>query len=155
MPLNELLPSFIEGLNKRQISSLAEESVSRVLEEGNAIQVAEALATMEEFVKSVRRDERFVQYLRDELSKYHGRIETSSGARIENCEAGVTYDYSYNAEWCEVDDQIKTLQEYKKNLEARLRSIASGRIGVDTETGEVIEGALKNSKSTYRVTLGR
>jgi hypothetical protein len=47
------------------------------------------------------------------------------------------------------------LQEKKKGLEDRLRSIAPGRIGVDHETGEVIEGAFKSSKSTYRITLAR
>jgi hypothetical protein len=147
------LPSIREGLTKKQISELADQSVSNVLEEGNVFKVAEALAAMEEFVKNVRKDERFVQFLRDELSKHHGRLITNSGAKIELCEAGVSYDYSNNGEWKELHEQIEKLTEQRKAVEEKLRSVAPGKIAVDPETGEVIEGPMKSSKSTYRITL--
>jgi len=149
------LPSIQEGLTKKQIRDLADSSVEHVLEDGNVFQVAEALAAMDEFVKTMRKDERYIHFLRDELIKHHGRLITNSGAKIEMCEAGVSYDYSSNAEWQMLEEQIKTLQEQKKALEEKLRSIAPGRIGVDHETGEVLEGAFKSSKSTYRITLAR
>lgn len=149
------LPSIKEGLSKREIADLADRSVNTVLEEGNVFQVAEALAAMEEFVKNVRKDERFVQFLRDELAKHHGRLITTSGAKVEMCEAGVSYDYSNSAEWCELDEQIRLLTEQKKALEEKLRTVAPGRMAVDPETGEVIEGPMKSSKSTYRITLKR
>src|SRR4051812_27269946 len=97
---------FGQGLGKKQIASLADQSIELVLEEGNVFQVAEALAAMDEFVKSVRKDERYIQYLRDELAKHHGRLVTSSGAKIESCEAGVSYDYSHSAEWKELNEAI-------------------------------------------------
>jgi len=152
---NETLPSIKEGLSKREIADLADKSVNNVLEEGNVFQVAEALAAMEEFVKNVRKDERFVQFLRDELSKHHGRLITNSGAKVELCEAGVSYDYSNNGEWRELDEQIKILSEQRKAVEEKLRKVAPGRMAVDPETGEVIEGPMKSSKSTYRITLSR
>src|SRR5215218_287591 len=105
------LPSIKEGLNKKQIAQLADQSVDNVLEEGNVFQVAEALAAMEEFTKAVRRDERYVEFLREELTKHRGRLVTSSGAKIEVCEAGVSYDYSHSAEWREIEEQIGFLQE--------------------------------------------
>ena len=151
----ETLPSISEGLSKKQIADLAEQSVNNVLEEGNVFQVAEALAAMEEFVKNVRKDERFVQFLRDELAKHHGRLVTNSGAKIEICEAGVSYDYSNNGEWRELDEQIKLLTEQRKAVEEKLRMVAPSRMAVDPETGEVIEGPVKSSKSTYRITLSR
>jgi len=154
-PAQAGLPSIQEGLTKKQIRNLADSSVEHVLENGNVFQVAEALAAMDEFVKTMRKDERYIHFLRDELVKHHGRLVTNSGAKIEMCEAGVSYDYSSNAEWNELEAQIKALQEQKKGLEERLRSIAPGRIGVDHETGEVIEGAFKSSRSTYRITLAR
>jgi hypothetical protein len=147
------LPAIREGLSKKQIRDLADQSVEHVLEEGHVFRVAEALAAMEEFVKTMRKDERYIQFLRDELAKHHGRLVTGSGARIEMCEAGVNYDYSSNADWRLLDAQIRLLTDHKKALEERLRAIAPGRIGVDHETGEVIEGAFKSSKSTYRITL--
>jgi hypothetical protein len=151
----ETLPSIKEGLSKKEITDLAEQSVNNVLEQGNVFQVAEALAAMEEFVKNVRKDERFVEFLREELTKHRGRLTTNSGARIETCEAGVMYDYSSNGEWRELDQQIKILTDQRKAVEEKLRKLAPGRMAVDPETGEVLEGPIKTSKSTYRITLSR
>ncbi|RYY95584.1 MAG: hypothetical protein EOO11_15510 [Chitinophagaceae bacterium] len=153
VPHKGAIPAIQEGLTKKQVRDLADASVQHLLEEGGVFAAAEALAAMEEFVKSVRKDERYIQYLRDELAKHHGQLRTGSGAKIELCEAGVTYDYSTNADWRLLDAQIRLLSDHKKQLEERLRSIAPGRIGVDHETGEVIEGAFKSSRSTYRITL--
>lgn len=147
------LPALREGLGKKDIAALADRSVEQVLEEGQVFQVAEALAAMEAFVKSVRSDERYVQLLRDELAKHHGTVTTASGARIEMCEAGVRYDYTHSSEWRRVAAEIEALTEKKKQIEEQLRRPAPGRMLVDTETGEVIEGALKTSRSTYRITL--
>jgi len=149
------LPSIKEGLTKKQIAELAVQSVENLLEEGNVFQVAEALAAMEEFTKAVRKNESYVDFLREELVKHNGRLTTASGAKIEICEAGVSYDYSQSGEWREIEEQIKFLQEKRKAVEEKLRKIAPGRMAVDPETGEVIEGAFKTSKSTYRITLAR
>lgn len=149
------LPSIKEGLTKKQISELANQSVMKALEEGNVFQVAEALAAMEEFAKAVRRNDEFVGFLREELIKHNGRLNTYSGAKIEICEAAVSYDYSSNGEWREIEAQLAFLQEKKKAIEEKLRKIAPGRMTVDPETGEITEGPLKTSKSTYRITLAR
>jgi hypothetical protein len=149
------LPAIQEGLRKKEIFELALKSVDNVLEEGNVFQVAEAIAAMEEFVKAVRKDERYIEFLREELIKNNGRLCTNSGAKIEVCEAAVTYDYSHDATWRMIDEEIKMLQEHKKSREEILRKIAPGRMAVDPETGEVWEGPLKTSKSTYRITLAK
>jgi hypothetical protein len=149
------LPSISDGLSKKQIAEMADQSVNTVLERGNVFEVAEALAAMEEFVKNIRNDERFVDFLRDELNKHRGRLTTNSGARIEVCEAGVTYDYSSNGEWRELDQQVKMLTDQRKSVEEKLRRMAPGRMVVDPETGEVLEGPAKKSKSTYRITLSK
>jgi hypothetical protein len=149
------LPSIQEGLRKTEIFELAIKSVDNVLEEGNVFKVAEAIAAMEEFVKAVRKDERYIDFLREELIKNNGRLYTNSGAKIEVCEAAVTYDYSHDTTWRMIDEEIKMLQEQKKFREEILRKIAPGRMAVDPETGEVWEGPLKTSKSTYRITLAK
>ena len=151
----DTLPSIREGMSKSQIADMADEVVGNVLEDGNVFQVAEALAAMEEFVKTVRKDERYVQFLRDELAKHHGRLITASGAKIELCEAGVSYDYSGNAEWRELEAGRFEIERRKKALEEKLRLLAPGRVAVDPETGEMLEGPQKTSKSTYRITLAR
>jgi predicted heme/steroid binding protein len=149
------LPSIREGLTKTEIAELASQSVAALMEEGNVFQVAEALASMEEFAKAVRKNEGYIEFLREELSKNNGRLSTPSGARIEICEAGISYDYSHNAEWNEINEQLNYWQARKKQLEEKLRKISPGKIMVDPETGEVLEGANKTSRSTYRITLAR
>jgi hypothetical protein len=153
--LPSALPAIREGLSKKEINALVEQSVEHVLEEGNVAQVAEVLAVMDEFVKSVRKDARFIDLMREELLKAHGNLKTSSGARIETCEAAITYDYSENPSWCYLNEQLAGLTEQKKELEARLRQIPGGKMIVDEDTGEVFTGPLKTSKSTYRITLAR
>ncbi|HUQ97397.1 MAG TPA: hypothetical protein VM010_07005 [Chitinophagaceae bacterium] len=153
--LPNTLPAIKEGLSKKQITALVNQSVDSVLESGNAAQVAELLSVMDEFVKGIRKDDRFVDGLRDELLKAHGSIKTASGARIEACEAGIQYDYSENPAWTHVNNQIAELTEQRKSLEQKLRSIPGGKMVVDEETGEVFIGAFKTSKSTYRITLAR
>lgn len=154
MQLNTL-PAIREGLSKRQITALVQQSVEDVLEDGNAAQIAEVLAVMDEFVKGIRKDERFIDQMRDELLKNHGSLKTASGARIEACEAAINYDYSENTSWQYLHNQIATLTEQKKEMEEKLRKIPAGKMVVDEETGEVFTGPLKTSKSTYRITLVR
>lgn len=151
----EELPALTGGMNKQQITDLARQSVANVLEEGNVEQVAEALAVMDEFVKQVRRDERFIDFMREELVKYNGTIKTVSGARIELCEAAVSYNYSDDPAWRQIDAEIRALTEEKKKLEEKLRGIGAGKMIADHETGEVITGALRSSRSTYRITLSK
>ena len=154
MPLN-VLPAINKGLSKKQIHTLVQQSVVNVLEGGNVAQVAEVLAVMEDFVKGIRKDERFIDLMRDELLKNHGVLKTASGARIEACEAGIAYDYSDNPSWHFLNNQIAELTEQKKQMEEKLRQIPGGKMVVDEETGEVFTGPLKTSKSTYRITLSR
>ncbi len=150
------LPAIREGLTKTQINKLAQQSVEIVLEDNTYIfQVAEAIAAMEEFARQVRKDERFVEMLRDEIIKHNGKAATPSGAKLEICEAGVSYDYSQDASWRSLDQEIQELIEKRKALEEKLRRIAPGKVWVDNETGEMFEGPLKVSKSTYRITLGK
>jgi len=149
------LPFIQEGLRKKEIFDLASRSVDSLLEDGNVFQVAEAIAAMEEFVKAVRKDNRYIEFLRDELLKNNGRHRTNSGAKLELCEAAVQYDYTHDATWRMIDEEIKLLEEQKKAREEVLRKIPAGRMAVDPETGEVLEGALKSSKSTYRITLAK
>lgn len=153
--LHNTLPAIGEGLTKKQINAMASASVDLLLEEGNVFEVAEAIAAMEEFVKAVRKDGRYIEFIRDELAKNNGKLRTVSGACIELCEAAVSYDYSHDGTWKMIDEELGVLQQQRKCREEELRKLAPGRMAVDPETGEVIEGPAKTSKSTYKITLGR
>lgn len=154
-PRLNALPTIREGLRKKQVAALVNQSVENLLEGANVAQVAEVLAVMEDFMKGIRKDERFIGLMRDELLKAGGTLKTASGAKIEACEASTTYDYSENGGWCFLNEKIAALNEEKKELEAKLRQIPGGKEVVDEETGEMFTGPLKTSKSTYRITLAR
>jgi hypothetical protein len=149
------LPALSGSLSKKQIAALVQQSVENALEDGNVTQVAEALAVMEAFVNGIRKDERFIDGMRDELLKNRGVLNSASGARIEACEGGIMYDYSENPGWRHLTEQIALLTEQRREMEAKLRQIPAGRLVVDEETGEVFTGPLKSSKSTYRITLAK
>jgi hypothetical protein len=152
---NDSLPAIRAGLTKRQIAAMAGQTVDQVLESESALPIAEGIAAMEEFAKQVRKDERFVDLLRDEIIRNNGKVQTQSGAKLEVTEAAVQYDYAQDASWRALTEEIEQLVELRKSLECKLRSIAPGKMWVDHETGEVLEGPAKASKSTYRITLSK
>lgn len=147
------LPSFQNGMSKKQIAELADASVSVCLEEGNVLQVAEAISAMAEFVEAVRKDERFINAVVDEANKNHGKLETASGAKIEACETGVVYNYSLNPEWVELKNQEKEIADRRKAIEEVLKTIKPGQILVDESTGQSLVGPTKTSKTNYKLSL--
>jgi polyribonucleotide nucleotidyltransferase len=152
---NASLPSFSNGMSKKKILELADASVSICLEEGNVLQVAEAISAMAEFVEQVRKDERFIQAVIDEANKNAGKLETSSGAKIEVCETGVTYNYSSNPEWVELKNREKEITDRRKAIEEILKKIQPGKLLVDPESGQTLTGPTKTSKTNYKLTLSK
>ncbi|HEX8333694.1 MAG TPA: hypothetical protein VF622_13825, partial [Segetibacter sp.] len=63
------LELFEQGLTKGAINNMAMEAVENVLEQGNPLVVAEAVAAMKEFCKLVENDDRFNDYVRTEALK--------------------------------------------------------------------------------------
>jgi hypothetical protein len=149
------LPAISDGMTKSEVRILSEKVVNNVMEgEVSSLAVAEGLSAMELFVKEMRGNDMFVNSVRDEVSKHpKGALVRSSGAAIENCEAGVSYDYSATDRWRDLDAQIKELAEEKKKLETMLRTIPAGKQMADPDTGEIYFGPWKKSTSTYKVTL--
>lgn len=147
------LPSLSVGMSKKQIAELADASVGVCLEEGNVLQVAEAISAMAEFVELVRKDERFIAAVVDEATKNAGKIETSSGAKIEVFETGTSYNYSNNPEWVELKNAEKEISDKRKAIEDVLKRIPAGKILVDEESGQSLVGPSKTSKTNFKLTL--
>lgn len=141
--------------SKKDIKVLALNIIENSIEDGRILKTAEGLAVMEKLVKAVREEADFVNAVVDELERNRGQIITPNGTVIECMEAGVKYDFSYDQEWRSIDEQIKNLTEQKKSREAILKATKSGAEGVDESTGEIIIGANKSSKTTYKVTLSK
>jgi hypothetical protein len=155
MQVENKLPAITHGLTKTQIAELAKFGVDYVLETGQPELVAEQIAVMENYIKAVKADERFTDYVREELLKNKGKITTASGAKIEACETGISYDYSTNPTWIELSTEEKRIAERRKAVEDILKKIPAGKSLVDDETGETLIGPAKTSKSSYKVTLAK
>jgi hypothetical protein len=154
------VPVFRQGLNKAKINELADSCVSVLLEDGSPIELAEVLSAMELFIKQVKGDVRFTDFVRDELNKENGKTTTSSGAKIECAEVGVEYDFSKcgDSEFEFLESSLIAATEKLKARKDFLKTIpASGMTIVSTLTGEVetIYPPLKYSKSSFKVTLGK
>lgn len=153
-----ILEPFEKGLTKLDIRNIADEIVERVLEEGDPLRAAEGLAALESFIKEVKDDRRFKDYVVEEAGKHKGGFVSNSGAKIECIEAGVKYDYSkcgdpkYLDYLQEVQDAEAQLKEYQKFL----RSIPMEGIEVrrDDELVRIFPPS-KSSTSTYKITLSK
>lgn len=89
-----------------------------------------------------------------ELQKSGGRFD-SNGCEHQLVEAGVKYDFSNNSKWVLLDEQIKSLTEQRKQMEARIKPLQGMMIEVDQETGEAIEWypAIKTSTETIKTII--
>jgi hypothetical protein len=148
-----------KGLSKVKIKEVALLAVQSVLEAGNPLEIAEALSSMELFIKEVKSDVRFNDYVREELEKSKTFISTS-GAKLELAETGTKYDFSLcndselltlleSAE--KIKEKIDTRQKFLKNLPIE------GVEVLNKETGELekVYPPSKSSTSGYKVTLSK
>jgi hypothetical protein len=150
------IPYIGEGLTKNQIEQLANLSVENVLEEGNVFLVAEALSAMEKFVEAVKKDPRFIDFLRDELSKHKGKITTASGAKLEACEVGTKYNFDLCGDpvYQNLGDQKKQLDHQIKEREVFLKAIPEAGMEIRHEDELVqLYRPTKTSTSSFKVTL--
>lgn len=154
------LPAIGSGMTKAQISASSKNLVDTILETGNVIEVAEAISGMEQFLKEVKGDERFVAYLREEVAKF-GKVTTRpSGAKIELAETGTKYDYSKTDDFI-LPDLQKQSDELAEKIKARqgfLKAIpVEGMELLNESSGEMVRvyPPSKTSTSSYKVTLAK
>lgn len=155
-----VLEPFEKGLTKLDIRNLADELVERVLEEGTPLKVAEGLSAIESFIKEVKEDKRFKDYVREETSKYPKGFVSNSGAKIKCFEAGVKYDFTQCGDiaWEKMDAEMKGLKDRITEREEFLKTVPiEGMALVNESDGEVyrIYPPSKTSSSSYKITLAK
>ena len=145
------------GLKKSEINSLAKTAVEAVLENGNVLDVAESLSAMEDFIKSVRADKRFTDYVREETAKYGKLFTSPSGAKIELAEVGSKYDFSLcnDPELQEYENHLIFYEKQVKDRKEFLKVLPSAGIDIITKDGEPIKiyPPSKTSTSSYKISL--
>jgi hypothetical protein len=120
-----MLPQITKDYSKTDIKKLAANSAADLTENGRIIEVAEMISKMEFFIKELKSNPDYIEYLQYEVAKFGKQTTTPSGTKIELAEVGTKYDYTF----CEDDDynelivrqiameeQIKTRQTFLKSL---------------------------------------
>jgi len=154
-----MLPTITHEVNKTTLKRMASTTMDELMENGRIIEAADMIAKMEFFMKELKNNPEYVDYLRFEVAKYGGAHTTPSGTRIELAEVGTKYDYVF----CEDDilndlvisrlaleEQIKERQEFLKHL-------PSEGIEVISQYGEVkrIYPPSKSSTSSIKCTISK
>jgi len=154
-----MLPTITHEVNKTTLKRMASTTMEELMENGRIIEAADMIAKMEFFMKELKNNPEYVDYLRYEVAKYGGAHTTPSGTRIELAEVGTKYDYVF----CEDDilndlvisrlaleEQIKERQEFLKNL-------PSEGIEIISRYGEVkrIYPPSKSSTSSIKCTISK
>jgi hypothetical protein len=151
------LPTLTNGISKSQLKIMADMSLKEIFENGKIIEAAEALSVMENFIKELRANKQFSDYVRDEIAKNGKQIETQS-AKLELAETGVKYDYDNcgDALYQQLEQQLQSIEADLKDRKEFLKTVPlSGLSVINEQTGEVcmIYPPLKQSTSTYKITL--
>ena len=151
------LPTLTNGISKSQLKLMADMSLKEIFDNGRAIEAAEALSVMENFIKELRSNKQFSDYVRDEISKNGKQIETQS-AKLELAETGVKYNFDNCADaLCQqLEQQLQSVEADLKDRKEFLKTVPlSGLSIINEQTGEVstIYPPSKQSTSTYKITL--
>lgn len=106
-------------------------------------------------------DQQFIELVREELNKHDkGKYTTNRGVRFEIAETGTYYDFSgcndtelLRLEWAEeaAKNAVKERKEFLKTVPKDGLIVTNGETG-ETET---IYPPVKNSKSSYKITMAK
>jgi hypothetical protein len=119
------LPSINNQLTKTQLNIIAEDSVTKLIDSGYILESIEAFTKMEYLIKEIKSNKNFIDFARDEISKYGKNYITETGTKIELAEVGVKYDFSYCGdivllkllkEQETLENAIKERKEFLKHL---------------------------------------
>lgn len=154
-----MLPTITNEINKTALKRIASSTLEEILETGRIIEAADMISKMEFFIKELKSNADYIDYLRYEIAKYGSAHTTASGTRIELAEVGVKYDYVF----CEDDIlndmmiQREALDERIKERQEFLKRLPSEGIDIISEHGEVkrIYPPSKSSTSSVKCTISK
>ena len=87
------------------------------------------------------------------INAMDSKSEIVNGCELSIKETGVKYDYSVCADWREVSEQEKAAADVRKNIEKMLKSATENTPYVSANTGEVVPGVPKSSKTIVAVNI--
>lgn len=154
-----MLPTISNELSKTQIKIIADKTASDIIDNGqDIIQIADTIAKMELFIKELKANPDYLDYLITEVSKFGKGTTTSTGTKLELAEVGVKYDFSQcnDPRLIELEADLVFLEETIKQRKDFLKALSPSGVSVlDQETGETITlyPPSKTSKSSVKCTI--
>jgi len=134
-----MLPQIQKDYNKTELTRIADNCVNELIDNGRILETHEFITKMEFFIKRLKDNPEYYNYLSYEVAKYGSAHTTSTGTKLELAEVGVKYDYVF----CEddiynelivkqmaLDEQIKERQKF-------LKTIPVEGLDIVTEDGEM------------------
>ena len=153
------LPIVTNEVTKTQIKIIAQQTIINLMETGNVIEMADAFAKVEMLIKEIKSSPAYIDYLREEVSKYGKSHTTSSGTKIELAEVGTKYDYQTcgDAELVRLNDQLLNIENAIKERQTFLKTIPVSGMDVVLEGGEVCKlyPPIKTSTSSVKCTIAK
>ena len=108
-------------------------------------------------IKELKSNPKYIDYLRDEISKYGSNHITPSGTKLELAETGTKYDYSQTGDvvYFDLIKQSESLNEQIKEREKFLKAVPKSGTHILMEDGELINvyPPSKSSNSSYKATI--
>lgn len=141
----ELMPSTKEEL-ETFIAKLKPEIIN-----GDPISAAVQIKAIEELLKRLRADKDIREAVISELEKHADGKTTAGGNKLELCETGIKYHYNGDSE---LNDLLAQEKELKEKIKARQKLLQGlDKSYFDTDTGEEILPAWRESTTNYKITL--
>jgi hypothetical protein len=146
-------------VTKTQLKVIAQQTIYNSLETGNVIAMADAFAKVEFLIKEIKSFPAYIDYLREEVSKYGKSHTTSSGTKIELAEVGTKYDYQTcnDAELVNLNSKLLEIENAIKDRQAFLKTLPISGIEIILDGGEVakIYPPIKTSTSSVKCTIAK
>lgn len=155
LPSNPLSMLRLMPSKTKEVATFAY-GIIKAVREGNAdpLEVLVMLRSLEHVSELVR--EEIEDNILKEAEKYSEKVIERYGAKIEKAELSTRYLYNTagDAQWEELDAQINSLQERKKEREEFLRAIKDPVLIVNKEgVEEMVKPPVKRTKEGVKVYL--
>ena len=140
----------IKSLSKKDIIALAESTISTFDSSLNdPIETLAVISKASLFLETVEKG--IKSEALNELQKTYAGKHVMLGIEFAEAEVGVKYDFTENAKWVELNEQIEKLNEKRKDLEAFIKTLKFKTVTVDEETGEAVEWFPASKSSTTQI----
>ncbi len=138
-------------ISKTGVDEIVNTAIESILSgKQNPLEIAIKLKAMEDIIKSIRASQDVKDFTLDTAEKTGSKSFDFNGARITIAEVS-KYDYSVDAYWNKLVNDIELKTTHRKNRERLLQDLDSPV--ADPETGELITPATKTQDKQLRINL--